>query len=57
MYVGRLSYLGQRLVLPVVLAENGNAPLAYLVTTLPSAAFLLAYQLILKPRRCKQRAE
>lgn len=57
MYVGRLSYLGQRLVLPVVLAENGNAPLAYLVTTLPSAAFLLAYQLILKPRRRKQRAE
>lgn len=52
-----LSYLGQRLVLPVVLAENGNAPLACLVTTLPSAAFLLAYQFILKPRRRKQRAE
>ncbi|KAN0136856.1 DnaJ domain containing protein [Lactarius tabidus] len=52
-----LSYLGQRLVLPVVLAENGNAPLAYLVTTLPSAAFLLAYQFILKPRRRKQRAD
>ncbi|KAH9171068.1 hypothetical protein EDB89DRAFT_1192482 [Lactarius sanguifluus] len=52
-----LSYLGQRLVLPIVLAENGNAPLAYLVTSLPSAAFLLAYQFILKPRRRKQRAE
>lgn len=52
-----LSYLGQRLVLPIVLAENGNAPLAYLVTSLPSAAFLLAYQFILKPRQRKQRAE
>ena len=57
MNVGSLSYLGQRLVLPVVLAENGNAPLACLVTSLPSAVFLLAYQFILKPRRRKQRAE
>lgn len=57
MNVGSLSYLGQRLVIPIVLAENGNAPLAGLVTTLPSAAFLLAYQFILKPKRRKQRAE
>ena len=57
MNVGSLSYLGQRLVLPIVLAENGNAPLACLVTSLPSAAFLLAYQFILKPRRRKERAE
>jgi DnaJ family protein C protein 11 len=44
-------------VLPIVLSENGNAPLACLVTSLPSAVFLLAYQFILKPRRRKQRAE
>ena len=57
MNVGSFSYLGQRLELPIVLAEKGNAPLACLVTSLPSAAFLLAYQFILKPRRRKQRAE
>jgi DnaJ family protein C protein 11 len=57
MNLGSLSYLGQRLVLPIVLSENGNAPLACLVTSLPSAVFLLAYQFILKPRRRKQRAE
>jgi DnaJ homolog subfamily C member 11 len=52
-----LAYLGQRLVLPIVLAENGDTTLAYLAATLPSAAFMLAYQFVLKPRRRKQRAE
>ncbi|KAI0249743.1 hypothetical protein BJV78DRAFT_1224510 [Lactifluus subvellereus] len=52
-----LAYLGQRLVLPIVLAENGDTTLAYLAATLPSAVFMLAYHFVLKPRRRKQRAE
>jgi len=51
------SYLGQRLVLPIVLGENGDPTLACLTATVPSALFILAYQFILKPRRRKQRAE
>ncbi|KAI9508089.1 hypothetical protein F5148DRAFT_1275922 [Russula earlei] len=51
------SYLGQRLVLPIVLSENSDTTLACLAATLPSAAFMLAYQFILRPRRRKQRAE
>jgi len=51
------SYLGQRLVLPVVLSDNRDTTLAFLAAALPSAVFALAYHLILKPRRRKQRAE
>lgn len=52
-----LSYLGQRLMLPIMLSENPDTTLACLVATLPSAAFMLAYHVILQPRRRKQRAE
>jgi DnaJ homolog subfamily C member 11 len=51
------SYLGQRLVLPIVLRDDRDTTLACLAATLPSAVFMLAYQFILKPRRRKQRAE
>lgn len=51
------SYLGQRLVMPIVLSENDDTILACLAATLPSAVFMLAYQFILKPRRRKERAE
>ena len=51
------SYLGQRLVMPIVLSENDDTMLACLAATLPSAVFMLAYQFILKPRRRKERAE
>ena len=51
------SYLGQRLVMPIVLSENRDATLACLTATVPSAVFVLAYHFILKPRRRKQRAE
>ncbi|KAI0264666.1 hypothetical protein BC834DRAFT_956433 [Gloeopeniophorella convolvens] len=52
-----LSYLGQRLVLPIALADHEDTSLACIAATVPSAAFALAYQYILKPRRRKQRAE
>ncbi|KAI0305326.1 hypothetical protein B0F90DRAFT_1703523 [Multifurca ochricompacta] len=52
-----LSYFGQRLVLPIVLAENGDMALGCLAATLPSAVFMLTYYFVLKPRRRKQRAE
>jgi len=51
------SYLGQRLVMPIVLSENSDTTLACLAATLPSAVFMLAYHFILKPRRRKERAE
>ena len=51
------SYLGQRLVMPIVLSENSDTTLACLAVTLPSAVFMLAYQFIIKPRRRKDRAE
>ena len=51
------SYLGQRLVMPIVLSENSDTTLACLVATVPSAVFMLAYHFILKPRRRKERAE
>jgi len=52
-----ISYLGQRLMLPMMLSEHQDTTLACLVATLPSAVFVLAYHVILKPRRRKQRAE
>jgi hypothetical protein len=52
-----ISYLGQRLMLPIMLSENRNTTLACLAATVPSAMFMLAYHVILKPRRRKQRAE
>jgi DnaJ family protein C protein 11 len=51
------SYLGQRLVMPIILREDRDTTLACLAATLPSAVFMLAYQFILKPRRRKERAE
>ena len=51
------SYLGQRLVMPIVLTENRDATLACLAATVPSAVFMLAYHFILKPRLREQRAE
>ncbi len=51
------SYLGQRLVMPIVLSEDGDTTLACLAAALPSAVFILAYQFILKPRRRRERAE
>lgn len=51
------SYLGQRLVMPIILSENSDATLACLAATVPSAVFMLAYHFILKPRRRKDRAE
>jgi hypothetical protein len=44
-------------MLPIILSEDQNPTLACLVATLPSAVFILAYHVILKPRRRKQRAE
>ncbi|KAH9962184.1 hypothetical protein BC827DRAFT_232105 [Russula dissimulans] len=49
--------LKYRLVLPIVLSDNRDTTLAFLAAALPSAVFALAYHLILKPRRRKQRAE
>ena len=44
-------------MLPIMLSENRDTALACLVATLPSAAFMLVYHVILKPRRREQRAE
>jgi hypothetical protein len=44
-------------MLPIMLSENRDITLACLVATLPSAAFMLAYHVILKPRRRKERSE
>jgi len=44
-------------MLPIILSENRNTALACLAATVPSAMFMLAYHVILKPRRRKQRAE
>jgi DnaJ family protein C protein 11 len=57
MKMSSLSYLGQRLMLPIMLSEDPDTTLACLVAALPSAAFMLAYHVILQPRRRKQRAE
>lgn len=51
------SYLGQRVVVPIVLSENDDARLACLAAAMPSAVFMLGYHFILKPRRRKERAE
>jgi hypothetical protein len=51
------SYLGQRLVVPIVLSEDSDTTLACLAATLPSAVFMLAYHFILKRRRREERAE
>ena len=50
------SYLGQQLVMLIMLSENSNTMLACLAATLPSAVFAFAYHFILKPRRRKERA-
>ena len=44
-------------MVPIMLSENRDTTLACLVATLPSAAFMLAYHVILKPRRREQRAQ
>lgn len=51
-----LTYLGQRLVVPVTVADDYDPSLGFLTAVLPTTGFLLAYQLILKPRRRKERA-
>lgn len=55
-YLLSLTYLGQRLVVPVTVADDYDPSLGFLTAVLPTTGFLLAYQLILKPRRRKERA-
>ncbi|TFY75673.1 hypothetical protein EWM64_g8339 [Hericium alpestre] len=51
-----MTYLGQRLVVPISLSDDYDALLGLVTATVPTAAFVLAYQFILGPRRQKHRA-
>ncbi|KAA1476579.1 DnaJ-domain-containing protein [Dentipellis sp. KUC8613] len=52
-----VNYLGQRIVVPIAIGDDPDAVLGLVTAAVPTAAFLLAYQLILQPRRRRQRAE
>ncbi|KAI0317954.1 hypothetical protein OF83DRAFT_1118624 [Amylostereum chailletii] len=52
-----MAYLGQRLVIPVTLADHYDPSLAVLAATMPAAVFGLVYNLVLKPRRRRQRID
>ncbi|TFY60377.1 hypothetical protein EVG20_g7443 [Dentipellis fragilis] len=52
-----VNYLGQRIVVPIALGDDADAALGLVTAAVPTAAFVLAYQLILQPRRRRQRAE
>ncbi|KAF7974873.1 hypothetical protein HWV62_11131 [Athelia sp. TMB] len=51
-----LTYLEQQLYLPIVLSQEYDAALGLCTAVLPSAAFVLGYHFILKPRRRAERA-
>ncbi|THH19608.1 hypothetical protein EW146_g1595 [Bondarzewia mesenterica] len=46
-----LTYLGQQLSVPITVADDYDASLGLITAVVPTTAFVLAYQLILKPRR------
>ncbi|KDQ60178.1 hypothetical protein JAAARDRAFT_205188 [Jaapia argillacea MUCL 33604] len=52
-----LAYLGQRLSVPVTLSTDYDGRLALWTAVLPSTAFVLGYQFILKPMTRKKRID
>lgn len=50
------AYVGQHFNVPIALSEEFDAPLAFYTALLPTTAFVVAYEFILKPRRREQRA-
>lgn len=53
-YICRVSRLGQKIVLPIVLSTEFDAKLAFFGAIVPVSIALTLDQLILKPRRRKQ---
>lgn len=54
-FVHRLTYLEHQLYVPIVLSQEYDAALGLCTAVLPSAAFILGYHFILKPRRREER--
>ncbi|TFY53464.1 hypothetical protein EVJ58_g9439 [Rhodofomes roseus] len=50
-----MSYLGQALTLPIVLSHDREPGLALWTTAMPSAALVLTYILVLRPRHRRER--
>lgn len=54
-YSPRLSYLEQRLTLPIILASDYEPKIAFWTALVPSTAYLLAYHFVFKPQRRAKR--
>lgn len=54
-FLRSLSFLEQRLSVPIILSKDYDASLALCTAVIPSAAFVLGYNFYLKPRRRAQR--